>query len=1478
MLTGGEGADRLIFDITALQDAENSSIADTVTDFAVGTDGDLLDLAAIHTSSLAAGSGDLWSGSEFAYAHGYISFVQSGANTLVQYDRDGLNSNSAARTVATLTGVTASQVLAGINSTPAKSDKLYLIETVKFSTGLNEDSDATLTYRIVLGKTPTANVTVNIQGGDQISVNGSSGTVPVTFTAANWWVPQTITIRAADDLLIEGNDPTPLVHSFTSADPTFNGLSDSLSVSVVDNDFVRTLEPVKLPSTGNNAIEYDRADDLYAITAGSTSTGNTQYDLGDGTDWLRVSESVQSAVNTRLFLGGTGNDTLLGVVLGNGGDGNDLLEAAANTRLPNVNEYARLSGGLGNDTLIGGTGPDALVGGSGSDSLSGGGGNDWLMGDQTDTATVGGGINNSTQLWRPTATFFTGLADTIYGGLGDDTIDGAAGDDRLFGEEGSDSIVGGPGNDSLVGDVGNDTLLGDDGNDTIDSGFGNDSIVGGTGNDTISAGEGADSVNAGDGLDTIEGSFGNDTILGGLQSDLISGGADDDRLFGEAGLDTLSGGTGNDSLDGGDDADTITGAEGNDTLDGGTGDDRLQADEGDDRLIGGDGNDTLLGGLGADWLGGGNGNNYIDAGPGVFNDQLTAGAGNDTLIGDEGNDTLDGGDGKNLLDGGDGNDRLSAGVGDDSMLGGAGNDWLSAGDGNNTLSGGLGTDTLSSGLGADQLSGGDGNDSLTSGAGNDALDGGAGNDTLTGGAGQDVLSGGDGSDLFIFKYTELEQQLPDVINDFQTGSGGDILDLADIHAQNITAGYTQWPAAQFPYSLGYIRLVQDGSDTIVGYDRDGHNKDFTFKSVIRLLDTDALSLTADNLTLVSENFGIARNGVVAKQTILKGSTALLDVRLWGGQPSSNVLVNIYDKFKSNALLGSLTFTPADWSNTKQLAIVSSQDADLDLTLGLTFSLVSTDVDYSGKTLVAGVIGDNLVFERPRLTVPELSVFANATDTLSISLSPNFTPASTAPTPVTFLPEDTSLAPILATLTWVNGVPRLVIENPNTWVGNQQWTGIVVIDGQELVIPLTLRNYGDNILSVVTATSVAEGNSGVTTLQASFVLSKPAGEMLQFNWNVTGASTNGVDAVDFIGGVLPSGIVTFNRGESVKTIQFHLNADTAVEANELLKLNLSLATTPATNLTLLTTTASVVVQNDDQQQYLGTAAYWKNDIPLNLLTGWVVENTMPLDTNSSVNLRNVTYAPDTLTMRAEVWVSSASVVSNLDLHFLKPDTASFTATAAPGLSTWSLIQNDRGDQFDIASIGTEAVSGEVRLLDLVISNIAPDQSLYLTRGTVGDFVLNPRSLLSTNVLSINNGQVNLNAIDGDYALFNFTAPASSKTLLSIDSRDALLALKIGNGSLLQANLASPYQVLAADVNNSGKVDALDAWLILRKLVGFDTPTVGQWQMVNASKDASALSAQAAWKPGLDSYDLQSGSDVQIVGVIKGDIDGSWALLG
>ena len=122
------------------------------------------------------------------------------------------------------------------------------------------------------------------------------------------------------------------------------------------------------------------------------------------------------------------------------------------------------------------------------------------------------------------------------------------------------------------------------------------------------------------------------------------------------------------------------------------------------------------------------------------------------------------------------NDMLNGEAGNDTLLGGDGADFASGGDNDDSISGGAGNDTLSGDAGNDILLGGLGNDSLSGGDGNDSLSGGDGNDTLKGGLGADTLTGGAGSDTFSYDGANLSD-LPDIITDFQTGVGGDLLDL-----------------------------------------------------------------------------------------------------------------------------------------------------------------------------------------------------------------------------------------------------------------------------------------------------------------------------------------------------------------------------------------------------------------------------------------------------------------------------------------------------------------------------------------------------------------------------------------------------------------------------------------------------------------------------------------------------------------------------
>ena len=195
---------------------------------------------------------------------------------------------------------------------------------------------------------------------------------------------------------------------------------------------------------------------------------------------------------------------------------------------------------------------------------------------------------------------------------------------------------------------------------------------------------------------------------------------------------------------------TLVGTEDADRLAGGPGDDLLQGLGGDDTLEGVAGNDTLVGGVGADSLNGGAGVDTADysASPSAVNVSVWPGrllspgvtsnnSGGDAqgdrltlienLIGSAYDDTL-----------AEARNSIKDLWWDNLIDGGAGNDSLGGSHGNDTLIGGAGSDTLAGGWHDDLLVGGEGADSLHGSLGNDTLAGGESNDTLNGSDGDDA--------------------------------------------------------------------------------------------------------------------------------------------------------------------------------------------------------------------------------------------------------------------------------------------------------------------------------------------------------------------------------------------------------------------------------------------------------------------------------------------------------------------------------------------------------------------------------------------------------------------------------------------------------------------------------------------------------------------------------------------------------------------
>ncbi len=348
-------------------------------------------------------------------------------------------------------------------------------------------------------------------------------------------------------------------------------------------------------------------------------------------------------------------------------------------------DFESVTGSAYNDTLIGNSGANTLRGDDGIDTVDYSHETAGIFVDlRAETATDGsGGVDT---LYGIEIILGTDYADIIGGDNLANTLYGGAGNDRLHGRGGDDVFVGGLGSDTMYGDGGFDTLdysaatngvtvnlragTATDGSGGTDAVYQMEGVIGSAYNDTITGNAGASALDGGAGTDTLD--YSHDTA--GIFADLRAGTGTDDS----GATDTLRG---FENVVGSAYDDVIGGGNDNSVLEGGDGNDRLHGRDGDDVIRGGAGDDILYGDGGVDLL------DYSQDGAGVFAD-LRAGTATDgsggtdavyqfeNLTGSSHDDVLGGDNAANILTGGDGNDRLHGRDGDDTLNGGTGNDTL----------------------------------------------------------------------------------------------------------------------------------------------------------------------------------------------------------------------------------------------------------------------------------------------------------------------------------------------------------------------------------------------------------------------------------------------------------------------------------------------------------------------------------------------------------------------------------------------------------------------------------------------------------------------------------------------------------------------------------------------------------------------------------------------------------------------------------
>jgi hypothetical protein len=113
------------------------------------------------------------------------------------------------------------------------------------------------TFTVALTAQPSADVTIPMASSDL--TEGTVSPATLTFTTANWSMPQTVTVTGVDDNLADGNIPFFVqIAPAVSADLRYNGLdAPDISVTNIDNEtpqvYVKTRHILKTSEAGLQA-------------------------------------------------------------------------------------------------------------------------------------------------------------------------------------------------------------------------------------------------------------------------------------------------------------------------------------------------------------------------------------------------------------------------------------------------------------------------------------------------------------------------------------------------------------------------------------------------------------------------------------------------------------------------------------------------------------------------------------------------------------------------------------------------------------------------------------------------------------------------------------------------------------------------------------------------------------------------------------------------------------------------------------------------------------------------------------------------------------------------------------------------------------------------------------------------------------------------------------------------------------------------
>ncbi|MDZ8260823.1 Calx-beta domain-containing protein [Nostoc sp. ChiQUE01b] len=447
----------------------------------------------------------------------------------------------------------------------------------------------------------------------------------------------------------------------------------------------------------------------------------------------------------------------------------------------------------------------------------------------------------------------------------------------------------------------------------------------------------------------------------------------------------------------------------------------------------------------------------------------------------------------------------------------------------------------------------------------------------------------------------------------------------------------------------------------------------------------------------------------------------------------------------NSALGTITFNPGETSKTLSISVIGDNKAETNETFSVNLlgATNSTILDSLG---VANIIDDD---NQPTITISDISVTEGNTGTTT---NANFTISLSNPSSQqitvnyntsdgTAQLADSDYNSAFGTITFNPGETSKVIsigvigdnqtETDETFSVNLLTaTNAAIADSLAVA---TIINDDNQPTINISDVSVTEGNIGTTT-NANFTisLSNPSYQQITVNYHTSDSTTDAADS-DYNSAL---GTITFNPGETTKTLSIGVVGDNKFETDETFSVNLL----GATNAAIADSLGVATIINDDNQPTITIS-----DVSVSEGNTGTTNNA-----NFTISLSNPSYQPITVNYNTSDGTANAA-----DSDY---NSALGTITFNPGETSKTLgigvIGDNKTETDETFSVNLLGATNAAIADSLGVASIIDDDNpttvsisdVSIAEGNTGT-ITNANFIVTLSAPSLQQVTVNYNTSDG-----------------------------------------------------------------------------------------------------------------------------------